>query len=84
MPAIGIGRQLATEFERAAFNKGSRFPLLAEAKTFKAEKDRWAEIVVAHQRINIIGPNPRHAIGLGGDFLHFVVPEIQVKIGYGC
>src|ERR1700722_13674624 len=57
--AVGVGGEPPTDLERPAFDENSGLAALAEAKTLEAEQNRRAEIVVAHEGIDIL------AAGLG-------------------
>src|SRR5580698_8252152 len=51
--AIGIGGKPSTELERAPFDESAAFAALAESKALQAKENRGAEIVVAHEGVDI-------------------------------
>src|SRR6185437_13257795 len=81
MPSIGVDRQRPAQAERAVLYEPSRLALRAEAQPFQAEQHRRAEIVVAHQRVDILVRHARHAVGLLTRGTQRRIPEIHVEIG---
>ena len=82
MAAIGVGGEPPTDLERPAFDERSGFAALAEAKTLQAEQNRRAEIVVAHESVDILAAHIGHCERVVRGGRDLAVPGIELEVLY--
>jgi hypothetical protein len=80
--SVGVGGKPPTELERPTFDERSGFAALAEAKTLQAEQNRRAEIVVAHESVNILAVHLGHCERVVRGRRDLTVPGIELEVFY--
>src|ERR1700733_8366000 len=80
--AVGVGGEPPAELERPAFDERSGFAALAEAKPLQAEQNRRAEIVVAHESVDILAAYFGHGERVVRGGRNLAAPGIEFEVFY--